>query len=50
MATSKPTEMQAEEEMAVQEVVREIAEIEVEEDKGNPLEGLTNCEIADIYQ
>ena len=51
MATSHPTEMQAEEEeMTVQEVVKEITEIEMEEDVEDPLEGLTNVEIADIYK
>ena len=50
MATSKPVEMQAEEEMMVQETVREITEIEVEEDEGDPLEGMTSSEITDIYK
>ena len=50
MATSHPTEMQAEEEMTVQEAVKEIMEIEVEEDVEDPLEGLTNTEIEDIYK
>ena len=51
MATSKITKMQAkEEEMTVQEAVKEITEIELEEDVEDPLEGMTNAEIADIYK
>ena len=38
MATSHPTEMQAEEEMTVQETVKEIIEIEVEEDVNDSLD------------
>ena len=50
MATSRPAEMQVEsEEMTVQKAVKEIIEIEVEEDEGDLLEGLTNTEIAKIY-
>ena len=51
MATSHPAEMQTKvEEMTIQEAVREIVKIEVEEDVDDPLEGLTNAEIADIYK
>ena len=50
MATSQSAEMQVESgEITVQEAVKEIIEIEVEEDEGDPLEGLTNAEIAEIY-
>ena len=49
MATSKPTEMQAEE-MTLQQAVKEITEIYVEEDVGDPLAGLPNPKIADIYK
>ena len=43
MATSQP------EEMTIQEAVEQIAKIEVEEEADNPLEGLTNADIAEIY-
>ena len=36
MATSQPTEMQVEGQISVEEVVKELLEIEVEEDEGNP--------------
>ena len=36
MATSQPTEMQVEGEITVQEAIKELVEIEVEEDEGNP--------------
>ena len=50
MATPQSTEMQVEtEEVTVQETIREIVELEVKEDEGDPLEGLTNKEIAEIY-
>ena len=49
MATPQSTEMQVEtEEVTVQEAVWEIVELEVE-DEGDPLEGLTNKEVAEIY-
>ena len=48
MATSQPTEIQAEGEVDVNEAVKEIlAEMEVEEQ--DPLEGLGNVQIAEIY-
>ena len=48
MATSQPTEIQAEGEINVDEAVKEIlAEMEVEEQ--DPLEGLGNVQIAEIY-
>ena len=49
MATSQPTEMQVESEIRVQEAVKELVEIEVEEDKGDPFEGMNNAQIAEIY-
>ena len=48
MATSQPTEIQAESEIDVNEAVKEIlAEMEAEEQ--DPLEGLGNVQIAEIY-
>ena len=48
MATSQPTEIQAEGEINVDEAVKEIlAEMEAEEQ--DPLEGLGNVQIAEIY-
>ena len=48
MATSQPTEIQAEGEIDVDEAVKEIlAEMEVEEQ--DPLEGMGNAQIAEIY-
>ena len=49
MATSQPTEMQVKSELSVQEAVKELVEIEVEEDKGDPFEGMNNAQIAKIY-
>ena len=49
MATSQPTEMQVESELSVQEAVKELVEIEVEEDKGDPFEGMNNAQITEIY-
>ena len=50
MATPQSNEMQVEtEEVIVQEAVWEIVELEVKEDEGDPLEGLTNKEVAEIY-
>ena len=50
MATPQSTEMQVEtEEVTVQEAIWEIVELEVKEYEGDPLEGLTNKEIAEIY-
>ena len=49
MATSQPTEMQVESELSVQEAVKELVEIEVEEDEGDPFEGMNNAQIAEIY-
>ena len=49
MATSQPTEMQVEGEITVQEAIKELVEIEVEEDEGDPFKGMNNAEIANIY-
>ena len=43
MATPQATEMQVEGEIGVEEVVKEMLEIEVEEDKGDPFEGMNNA-------
>ena len=48
MATSQPTEIQAEGEVSVDEAVKEIlAEMEAEEQ--DPIEGMGNAQIAEIY-
>ena len=48
MATSQTTEMQADEEVSVDEAVKEIlAEMEVEEQ--DPIEGMGNAQVAEIY-
>ena len=49
MATSQPTEMQVEGEIGVEEAVKELLDIEVEEDKGDPFEGMKNAQVAEIY-
>ena len=49
MATSQTTEMQVEGEVGVEEVVKEMLEIEVEEDEGDPFEGMNNAQVAKIY-
>ena len=49
MATSQTTEMQVESEVSVEEVVKEMLEIEVEEDEGDPFEGMNNAKVAKIY-
>ena len=48
MATSQPTEIQAQGEVSVDEAVKEIlAEMEAEEQ--DPIEGMGNPQIAEIY-
>ena len=42
-------EMQVESEVSVEEVVKEMLEIKVEEDEGDPFEGMNNAEVAEIY-
>ena len=50
MATQQSTEIQMEtEEVTVRKAIRDIIELEVEEDELDPLEGITNKEIAEIY-
>ena len=44
MATS-----QAGEAMSIEEAVRQVVDIEVEEDKGDPFKGMNNAQIAEIY-
>ena len=36
-------------EMSVEEAVRQVVDIEVEEDEGDPFEGMNNAQIAEIY-
>ena len=49
MATSQTTEMQVEGEVSVEEAVKEMLEIKVEEDEGDPFEGMNNAQVAEIY-
>ena len=49
MVTPQATEMQVEGEIGVEEAVKEMLEIEVEEDKGDPFEGMNNAQVAEIY-
>ena len=49
MATPQATEMQVEGEIGVEEAVKEMLEIEVEEDEGDPFEGMNNAQVAKIY-
>ena len=49
MATSQTTEMQVEGKVSVEEAVKEMLVIEVEEGEGDPLEGLNNAQVAEIY-
>ena len=49
MATPQPTKMQVEGKISVEEAVKEMLEIEVEEDEGDPFEGMNNVEVAEIY-
>ena len=46
MATSMQVEA---EEITIEQAVKEIFDIEVEGDEGDPLEGLNNAAIAEIY-
>ena len=48
-ATPQATEMQVEGEISVEEAVKEMLEIEVEEDEGDPFEGMNNAQVAEIY-
>ena len=49
MATPQATEMQVEGEIGIEEAVKEVLEIEVEEDEGDPFEGMNNAQVAEIY-
>ena len=49
MATPQATEMQVEGEIGVEEAVKEMLEIEVEEDEGDPFKGMNNTQVAKIY-
>ena len=49
MMTPQATEMQVEGEIGVKEAVKEMLEIEVEEDEGDPFEGMNNAQVAEIY-
>ena len=49
MATSQTTEMQVEGAVSVEEAVKKMLEIEVEEDEGDPFEGMNNAQVAEIY-
>ena len=49
MVTSQATEMQVEGEISVEEAVKEMLEIEVEEDEGDPFGGMNNAQVAKIY-
>ena len=48
MATSQPSEMQVEGEVEVSEAVKQIVELDMEEEE-DPFKGLNNAEIAEIY-
>ena len=49
MATPQPTEMQVEGKIGIEEAVKEMLEIEVEADEGDPFEGMNNAQVAEIY-
>ena len=49
MATSQTTEMQVEGEVSVEGAMKEMFEIEVEEDEGDPFKGMNNAQVAKIY-
>ena len=49
MVTSQTTEMQVEGEVSMEEAVKEMLEIEVEEDEGDPFEGMNKAQVAEIY-
>ena len=44
MVTSKSVE-----EMSVEEAVWQVVEVEVETDEGDPFEGMSNAQVAEIY-
>ena len=49
MATSQPTEMQVEGKITIKEAVKELVEIEVEEDDEDPFTGMNNAQTAEMY-
>ena len=49
MATPQATEMQVEGEIGIEEAVKEMLEIEVEEDEGDLFKGMNNAQVAEIY-
>ena len=49
MVTPQATEMQVEGEISVEEAVKEMLEIEVEEDEGDPFKGMNNSQVVEIY-
>ena len=49
MATSQTTEMQVEGEVSVEEAVKEMLAAEVEAEEQDPIEGMGNAQIAEIY-
>ena len=49
MVTPQPTETQVEGKIGEEEAVKEMLEIEVEEDEGDPFEGMNNAHVAEIY-
>ena len=49
MATPQAMEMQVEGAIGVEEAVKEMLEIEVEEDEGDPFKGMNNAQVTEIY-
>ena len=49
MATSQTTEMQIEGEVSVDEAVKEMLAAEVEAEEQDPIEGMGNAQIAEVY-
>ena len=49
MVTPQPTQMQDEGKIGVEEAVKEMLEIEVEANEGDPFEGMNNAQVAEIY-
>ena len=49
MVTPQPTEMQIEGKIDIEEAVKEMLAIEVEADKRDPFEGMSNMQVAEIY-
>ena len=49
MATSQITEMQVEGEISVEEAVKEMLAAEVEAEEQDPIEGMGNAQIAEVY-